>query len=69
MCNSSNCCFPSHLSHNSIKNLYARELGLIKPNLFINYSNTQRLDHLHLSKCKSIPSLNHSVIKLKYSSN
>lgn len=53
--------FSSNLSYNCIKNLNARELGLLKPNLFINFTNTKYLDELHLSKYKSISSLNHSV--------
>ena len=49
------------LSFNCIKNLYARDLGLISTNTFINYSNTRRLDEIRLSKYRSILPLKQSI--------
>lgn len=58
---SKNAPITNHLTTNFMKNLFAREMGLITANSFISYSNTKRLDEIRLSKNRSIPSLNHSV--------
>lgn len=56
------------LSFNCIKNLFARDLGLISTNSFIAYSNTRRLDEIRLSKYRSILSLKQSVTWLNLDS-
>ena len=56
------------LSFNCIKNLYARDLGIISTTSFIAYSNTRRLDEIRLSKYRSVTSLKQSVTCLNLDS-
>ena len=44
-----------------LKNLYARDLGLISPKTFIENSNSIVLDQIKLSKTRSIQSQPHSI--------
>ena len=46
---------------NLIHRLFSRDMGLTKPLRFIVCTNTARLSELKLSKCRSIPSLGHSL--------
>ena len=53
--------FANQISVNILKNLSARDFGVLDPSAFYKYINTRRVEELRLSKNRSIKTSNYSI--------